>query len=264
MRYNLMNNNGFENIVVYLPDDPQPLRQADSNHPNFSFIKDKVLADDESGLVELFDPAHRVAEKFSHLSDRVAVAGGHVYFDGDEVQGVLVDQIVRFLNEGVEDWRPLVAFWENLATNPSDESRDHLYLWLRTHNFTITSDGMIVGYKGVGGDYLSIHSGSAIVNGEVVNGRIPNRPGDIVEMPRSQVNASRDVACSTGLHVATWDYAKSWGPVVMEVHVNPRDAVSVPSDHKNTKWRVCRYKVIREVSTDYRVPVVDVTKATEV
>lgn len=51
----------------------------------------------------------------------------------------------------------------------------------------------------------------------------------------------------TTVHVGALDYIKSYGhqgDVVLLVKVNPRDAVSVPSDHNAQKLRVCRYEVL--------------------
>jgi hypothetical protein len=53
--------------------------------------------------------------------------------------------------------------------------------------------------------------------------------------------------CSVGLHVGTYDYASNFTLNVLEVHVNPRDVVSVPTDSNWAKVRCCRYVVIKEV-----------------
>ena len=84
-------------------------------------------------------------------------------------------------------------------------------------------------------------SGRATVNGTTHIGHIPNPPGAVVEMPRTQVNGDRHNGCSTGLHVGTWDYASTFGPKTLIVSVNPRDVVSVPKDCGYQKLRTCRY-----------------------
>src|SRR5690606_24725742 len=52
--------------------------------------------------------------------------------------------------------------------------------------------------------------------------------------------------CSFGLHVACFDYAKGFGPRLIEVKVNPADVVCVPTDYNGTKMRVCKFEVIQE------------------
>jgi len=160
---------------------------------------------------------------------------------------------VRFLDEGVDDWKPLIAFLEKVQQNPQEHSRNQLFEWLTRQVFTITDDGDIIGYKSVksdgAGGFTSISSGTALVNGEVKTGRIPQRVGDVVTMPRSEVAFDPSQGCSTGLHVANWDYASTWTShdAVLAVAVNPRDVVSVPTDCDFQKVRVCRYTVIETV-----------------
>ena len=184
------NEDGESNIVVFVSGSTPQV--AHSSHPNFEAILDGARAGDES-VIELFDVAATVGQKFERLSERVTTQHGRLYLDGEEVNNVLTSQVLRFLEEDVEDWKPLVHFFENVQSNPNEHSREQLYAWLAAKDFTITPDGMIVGYKGVrttGDDsvvYESIHTGKAIVNGEVFSGHIPNGIVAVVEMPRGDV-----------------------------------------------------------------------------
>lgn len=245
-------------ISVFVPG--QPPQVAVSDHPNFQEILDGAVAGDES-IIDLFDTSLTVATKFEKLSDRVTVANGRVYFDGDELHNVLTEQILRLLNEGA-DFMPFVRFLDKLMQNPEQHSRDNLYRWLNAGDWSITGNGDIIGYKGIAkdgnGGYVSIHSGRAIVDGEVVTGRIPNAPGSTIEMPRSEVTFDPAVGCHSGLHIGTWDYANSFGRGgVLEVRVNPRDVVSVPTDSGDQKLRACRYEVAKIVSEPYECAYVD-------
>lgn len=259
MQFTLIGNeDGGSNIVVFVPGHA-PL-VAHESHPNFDRIVDGARAGDDM-VVELFDIAATVAQKFQRLSDRVTTAHGRLYLDGEEVNNALTEQVLRFLDEGVEDWKPLVNFYENVQANPNEHSREQLYEWLSRRDFTITADGMIVGYKGVrpdgDGGFLSISSGKAIVDGETVTGRIPTNPGSVVEMPRSEVQHDPEVGCHKGLHVGTWDYAAGFAQgCVLEVHVNPRDVVSVPTDCDAAKVRCCRYTIVDQIEVPYTDPVI--------
>jgi len=230
---------------------------ADDTHPYFDAILQGVRSGD-SGVAELFDLAKAAGEKFTALTDRVSVKGGTLYLDGDPVHDALAGQVVRFIEEGVEDWKPLVAFFENTQANPNEHSREQLFNWLAREEFSITADGLIVGYKGVrktDAGYESIHSGRAVVNGEEKSGRIPNGIGDVIEMPRSQVQFDPSIGCHTGLHVGNFDYANGFAQgALLEVTVNPRDVVSVPSDCSAQKMRVCRYTVVGLIEQKYEQP----------
>lgn len=236
-------------LTVFLPTGPRVVRE---DNPMFEGVLDAVrdeftAPDHVESLIE--DATRAVSAKFHLLSERVAVRDGRVYFDGDEVDTTITDHILRFLSEGVEDWRGLVAFMENLSANPLGHSKTRLYGWLQaTEGFAITNDGCFIGYKGLRDDLTSSHSGPATVNGRPFNGHVPNLPGNVVEMGRSQVEHDPSRGCSSGLHVGTWEYASGWGSRVVRVKVNPRDVVSVPTDSGDQKLRACRYEVLGEVT----------------
>lgn len=261
LSYTLVGDGEDANVVVFIPGR-SPL-VAHSSHPRFEDIVQGARDGDES-VADLFDIAETVAERFESLSERVAVANGRVYFDGDEVPGTISDHIVRFLDEGVQDWKPLVRFLENVGQNPEAHSRAMLYDWLRSERFTITDAGMIVGYKGVrvvqdeNGDesFESIHAGRAIVDGVVVSGHIPNAVGSVITMPRESVTFDPASGCNVGLHVGTYSYANGFAQgALLEVHVHPRDVVSVPTDCGAQKMRVSRYVVAGTISAPWTSPI---------
>lgn len=258
MQYVLAGSGDDSNVTVFVPG--QPPQVAHSDHPNFERIREGVLAGDES-VIDLFDVATAAATKFERLTERITTANGRLYLDSEEVDNALATQVVRFLSEGVEDWKPLVKFFENVQSNPNEHSREQLYTWLSNEDFTITDDGLIVGYKGVkkdiDGKLWSIWEGTAIVDGEVHNGPIPNHLGAVVEMPRGDVTHDPSRGCHQGLHVGTFEYANNYASgATLEVHVNPRDVVSVPTDSNWAKMRVCRYVVVDTADQAYASPVV--------
>lgn len=240
-------------VTAYV--DGQMLVTSDEN-PNYDTILDRLFEDQTAGIADLFTAEQLVTRKFKNLSDRVSVSAGAVYFDGDPIEGVLTDHLLRLIHDG-EDVSDLVAFWENIAANPTEHSRENLLRWLNASDFSITHDGMILGYKGLNEDRTSIHAGPAVVNGVEFNGHVPNEDGSVIAMARSAVEHNPGRGCSYGLHVGTWDYAASFGTVVVEVLVNPRDVVSVPTECSGQKMRVCRYTVGRLVDEQRVSSVVD-------
>lgn len=236
-------------------------------HVSFKAIIEKLLAGNapDEEIRELIQPLVTAARKLSALSERVSVDGKQVYFDGDPLAGELADVIKRMFEEGRSlDFKPLVNFLEKAATNPSRKSVDDLYRWIKKRDLVIDPDGDIVAYKGVAvgpdGTSLSIHSGTAFVNGEEVTGKIPNRPGTVISMPRNQVNGNEEVACSTGLHAGTYSYAMEflrWNREnrLILVKINPRDVVSVPTDEQDRKMRVSRYTVLTEIDARIEYPI---------
>ena len=246
---------GVSNLVLFIPGE-EPATASSESHANFDEIVDAVqeaVADpygvDGQALLDLFDISVAVQKRLEPLSERISVANGRVYLDGDEVENALTRQIVRFLEEGVDDWEPLVEFFENVQANPNAHSRSQLFEWLDRRDFTIDDSGCIIGYKGVTSNLKSIHSGPGIVNGVRQTGQLDNSPGNTVEMARSQVTSDPTLGCHIGLHVGTYEYAASFGHKVLKVQVNPRDVVSVPTDCDAQKMRCCRYVVLEETAS---------------
>lgn len=239
---------GRESLTVFMPSGAPVVATGD--HPHFAELlagaQADVSADELRGLADL---SNAVAQHFDTLSERVAVANGRVYFDGDEVDSTITQQIRRCLDDpSVGDWQPLVRFMENVAANPNEHSREQLFDWLRDREFTITTNGCFIAYKGVSSDgeynYVSGARGHGIVNGERHEGRLPNPVGATVEMPRSDVQHDPSRGCHTGLHVGTYKYAQGYANAgLLTVLVNPRDVVSVPTDCEAAKMRVCRYVI---------------------
>lgn len=270
MDYTIIHNDEETFVVAYVPG--AGLKTARSDHPNFKTIVNALEAphphvSEQGPIAEftaLFDPAETIAKHFEKLTERVSVANGRIYLDGDEMHNALTEQVLRVMDDGGE-FEPLVNFYEKLAANPNDHSREQAYSWLASHEFTITEDGDVIGYKGVklvsdAGEhgehtYESGNAGKATVNGEVFEGRIPNPIGAVVEMPRSEVQHDPSRGCSTGLHVGTFNYAQTFASGgMLEVLINPRDIVSVPSG-EDEKMRVCRYTVLDTIDAPHTVAV---------
>lgn len=260
IKYNLVkfNDSDEANLTVFVNGE---MYVATDTHPNFSAIVAKVAVGDES-VVDLFDVSKTAAKRFDRLSERVTVSNGRIYFDGEEVDNALTTQVLRFIDGGVEDFNPLVKFFEKVMTNPNEHSREQLYRWLARYDFTITDEGDFIAYKGVqtvtaDHQYESISKGRAISNGVEYNGAIPNPLGAVVEMPRGDVEFDPAVGCHTGLHAGTWSYASDFSQgAVLTVVINPRDVVSVPTDCQDQKLRVCRYVVQDVTEVKYAAPVV--------
>lgn len=248
IQYSLIDNNGHKNITVFYNGE---MHAATDSHRMWDEIVAGAKANDPS-VIDLFDIAAVAQSRFERLSDRVTVKGGKIYFDNQPTHNALTEQVVRFIDDGQQDFRPLVEFFEKVQSNPNEHSREQLYTWLATHDFTILPNGNFIGYKGVrdnSGSYESISHGTAISDGIEYTGAIPNPIGAVVEMPRDAVQHDPSVGCHTGLHVGTWDYAHSFARgAVLKVEVNPRDVVSVPTDCSNAKLRTCRYTVLDVIS----------------
>lgn len=191
------------------------------------------------------------------LSDNLTRIGNKMYYLGEELDETIVHFLLTLLENGNTPkdttlWDAFILFIENLQQNVSPYIRKQLFNWIQHelnegHGVAITEDGCFIGYRGVTGTIenpTSINHGTAFVNGVKHTGSIPNPLGAVVSMPRSQVELDPNVGCAAGLHVGSYKYASDWGPIVIEVKVNPKDVVSVPTDCNNQKIRTSEFQVL--------------------
>lgn len=260
----LTRGNGVETVVAFNPESATPIYTADEHHPNWDEIIEGLTVGDPE-VWDLFDVAGGVMRRFQQVTDRVSWDGQNVLWDGDPIHSTLAEQFERALRHGdKEDYVALANFWEKLESNPNQHSREQAYNWLASHKFQITPEGDVVAHKGVqrtDRGYESVRASekpdvpSAFVDGKPVPplSRVPNNVGTVVSMPRSEVKHDPRRTCERGLHVSTHDYARTWGQngTRLEVHVNPRDIVSVPDGAGGKKIRVCRYYVASAVGDNY-------------
>lgn len=299
VQFELIQDGDEQSITVYIPrldfvrsvrSDQGPFKAIKRLAFEYDSIQDGVpedaegrscpgreLTDEENQrLIDLFEVEKAIQRRFVRLGERFAARNGIIYKDGDplDANDPWAKQVLAFVEQDVEDWKPLVAFQDKLDSNPNAHSRDQFYDFLTKYPITITEDGDVVLYKGLNrrGEqtgyyynentnptsddevrypYQSCSAGpDTIVDDEVQpNGRIKQGPGAVVEHPRSKVHFDPSRACSNGLHCGTYSYASGFGSVVVRVLVNPRDVVNVPThDHK---VRVCRYHVLDVAEHDY-------------
>lgn len=250
---------GHATITAFNVNDESGIKVADDRHPHFNAIVEGLRQGDPS-VWDLFDVASGMMRRFEKVTDRVSYDGENILWDGDPVHSVIANQVKRALEAGEENYEALAKFWEKLESNPNEHSREQAYEFLASHDFQITADGDLVGYKGMydngDGTYSSWHAStvedkpSAYVNGQPLPAlqKVVASLGDEVSMPRSEVKHDPNQTCDRGLHVATYAYAAGYGNVVVEILTNPRDIVSVPNDAHGEKVRACAFKMNRIVS----------------
>lgn len=250
------------NVAYLVTDENLTISKNGKTHivgrqyANFQDIVDALKRGDEDTAFELADRATALTKQ---SNGEFEVRDGVVYRNGLPVHNVVTERIIKFQNEGLP-FQPLVKFLENLLQNPSARSVNELYKFLEHKFMPITADGCFLAYKGVQEDYLSITSGTTQVRVSedggktfrTVTGRVPNNVGNILEVDRNQVDDNAERTCSYGLHAGALEYATSFaggrGRMVV-VKINPRDAVSVPTDANAQKLRASRYEVIADYDT---------------
>lgn len=186
-------------------------------------------------LTDLLSPATLVPSRTKGLFH--VDSDGELYTTGDDkpIHKVIGKKLLAFLQEGLP-CEPLVNFWNNLKQNPSERSVDQLFQFLEANHHPLTDDGCFLAYKKVTRTATGLKDSHSRT--------FSNNVGEYVTMDRSGVNPDPNQTCSTGLHVASFEYAKGFsGDVLVVVKVNPRDVVAVPTDYNQQKMRTCAYFV---------------------
>ena len=198
----------------------------------YSKILDAIRQKDEAAIKSAVNRAARLMEASKNL---FTVEDGKVLVDNQIVPGALGETLMNFLDQDLP-FEPLVKFTRKLRKNPSQASIDQLFSFLEVNKHPITENGNFIAYKKVRPNMMDIHSGT-----------FDNSVGRTLTMDRDQVNPDPTETCSTGLHVANWDYAcnrfGSAGDTMIEVEVDPADVVAVPIDYNQGKMRTCKYFV---------------------
>jgi hypothetical protein len=210
-----------------------------STHLNYSKIiqglKDPNTSEDE--LDDLINVKLSL-KQYIQSEDLLAInlQNGTFTYNNVAIDTTLTKRIVSMYKQGF-DVQPMVKFLTNLYQNPSHRSISELYSFIEYGKLPITEDGCFLAYKKVNDDYTSCH-----------DGKTKNDIGLTVSMPRQSVDDRSENTCSHGLHICSYDYLTHFsGARVIIVKVNPKDVVSIPTDYKHTKARVCEYLVVSEM-----------------
>lgn len=229
--------------IIFNDNGETVVKTVRSDNGMFDNIYKAVLAHNFDELPALCDKALMIRD---HGDNRFEVKSGRVYVENEPLPTGLSNILMNLLDTGC-NLTPLLKFWDNLKKNPSARSVQCLYSFLEANNCTITPDGYFIGYKAVRNDYMDKYSG-----------KIDNHVGEEPEMDRNKVDDDFEKTCSFGLHVAAFGYAansygsKSSGDRLLAVKVNPADVVAVPTDYNNSKIRACKYKVVEDITDEWK------------
>lgn len=221
-------------------------------HPQFEAIK-TLIKSGQFVKASLMMDIKKTIETYSQGDLRIV--NGVVTYLGVPVVHTLSKKIVDLMMLGDTGFKSFANFMAKVMENPSMKTRERLMDFTVAEDIKISPDGDLVCYKNVKEDYKPSRAGMWERNtcGDWVydsGAFYNNRVGQVLEMPRVQVDDEDSNTCSQGLHVMSLAYARDcWGTAgrTMVVHVNPADFVAIPTDYNNSKARVCKYTVVKEL-----------------
>lgn len=224
-------------VMISIGDE---IHAVDKSHENFEEIVDAIKSNDVDKAIELSDIAKAVGR---YVSGDIEIDNNQVMYKGVSYSNDLTIRILDQMQAGVKP-DILVNFMNNVMQNPSYQSANELFKFLKACSLPLTEDGFFLAYKRVNSDYTDCHTST-----------IDNSVGQVVKMERNQVNDNRNETCSSGLHFCSKSYLGHFGGSnVMVLKINPKDVVSIPSDYNDAKGRCCEYEVIGQIDDDVDIP----------
>ena len=191
----------------------------------------KILKAIKEGELEIIPSLMDLGAALESVNAQLLRQGDSLYLDGELLNESLTLRLLNFIDNGLPcDY--LIKFIRKLRLNPSFNSRNMLFKFLENNGHPITQDGNFIAYRGVTAGFKDVHTGT-----------FDNSVGSTCSVPRDSVDDNPNNTCSSGLHVACFEYAKGFGSATVEVEVDPKDVVCVPTDYNGTKMRVCKFTV---------------------
>lgn len=237
MNYHIINQN-----AVVLNFDGKVVNVTRSTFPRFGELMAHLKNKDVEAVKLMFDEKVNLPpEEFIKGSGLRLVSSLLIDADSETLPANLSNKIIELHNDGF-DVSNLINFWNNIKENPSRNSREQLYRFLCDNEHPITDDGHFIAYRSVTKNFKDHRTG-----------KFDNSVGNVLEMPRRDVDDNPNSHCSHGFHVAKFGYASTFGSnrVLVAVKVNPRDVVAVPADANGQKMRVCRFEVMEVIEQKF-------------
>lgn len=210
--------------------------QVTQKHPAYTELVEAIDADDPDKFIEIYDrETVDFNNKMHTIKEGIEITEDSVQYRGQTITDPIVVAVIKSYGTKCD---ALKLFVDNLFLNPSWSSVEQLGSFLKHGNFPLTADGCFLGYKAVRSDWRDFHSGTNM-----------NVIGATISMDREDVTYDPNIACASGLHVGTYEYASGFGSSdsrIIIVKVNPAHCVSVPYDYNNQKLRCSQYTVLGE------------------
>lgn len=231
-----------EQAVIIIPNKTIIVgnRSVAWDHPARAAILAQIKVKNFTKVHELMNPLKAViAYGKGKLS--VRVVDNEVIYAGQPVDELLGKRLMEMMQNNMPiDY--LLKFIDKTRLNPSFRAQKELYGFIEYGQLPITSDGDFLARKVVRSDFFDKHSRT-----------VDYTPGREVSMPRGKVDDNSANTCSSGLHVYSKDYSRTFasaGDKFLLVRINPTDVVAVPPDYSNTKMRVCKMFVVQELTNE--------------
>jgi hypothetical protein len=220
-------------------------KTINKDNPDYQILVDFYRAGNKKALENYLLALKKVVETPSYKDCGFTIIEDRVQVNGKFLPASLGRKIRQLADAGASPER-FLNMWKKLDKNPSYQAVQSFYDFDERNHLPITEDGNVVGLKVVRGDFTDNYSG-----------KFDNTPGQTPSIPRNECDDNTNVACSKGFHIGGFEYVLSYadnycsnGKKYIQVEFSPEDVISVPSDSRENKIRVCKYSVIKEITRE--------------
>ena len=239
-----------DTLNLYLYNKTYTLQLNELNKETRKKLTTALEVDDKNEVYNIVDMLGLLEHYLSlDPTGSVKIKGSTLYYAQQPLHGYLSNKIMHHAKNNYPV-KPLVKFLQLLFQNPSFDFDlhsyyvDYIFKFLEKEQLPITDDGHVLAYKFLNGDFTDMYSG-----------KYDNSPGSYVYMDRSEVDHDPSKACSSGLHVGTYNYcARPSHKKVVVCKISPKDICCVPQDHDFEKMRCCAYYVLGELGNNQQLP----------
>lgn len=234
--------NRDDSLSINFNDEDYTLHVSENGF--YKFL-DAVKSNIENNVLLIIDELKYIESliKNRKLSNDLKIENGNLVYKGFTLSHFLYERTIKILEElQPDEYSSYIRFLEKLSENGSKKVIDNLLQFIEKGALSITQDGDFYSFKAVRPDYYDKHSG-----------KILNRIGEPVSVPRWTVDSNVEQDCSQGLHTGIASYVANFGSKndrYLITTVNPYDVVCVPTHGAWEKLRCCQYYVLCEITKD--------------
>lgn len=244
---NSFSEKGKRNFFKNLAQNPN----ANSRRMLFKFVvKNKLSITDEGfviGLKKVNYSKNTVVQNFSkYLFEQNSFLKKNL-LSKEEYDSIEVGRFAEKNSKKVDEYaKQLSDFIKRSNFLKEKEKKKYVTFDKKNESFVFSNSKKDLDYK----ELLSIADSDKFHYTDVHSGTTLISIGKITRMKRVDCDDNEEQDCSSGLHIGSYKYVKSFGGNRTLVCLfNPRDAVSVPS-YDSTKIRVSAYMPILALTND--------------
>jgi hypothetical protein len=229
-----------DELIVALNGVPYVI---DIDDYRYESICEALEEKDEEALENLLSTKRRAASLVNNLAEEgIEESFGCYTYKGNPIDMDLSEYLRAALDSS--DVMPIVKFIQRLFKNPSQDTRDRLFVFMEKNKMPIDENGHFLAFKGVASNYFDKHTGT-----------VYNGPGVTVPlMEWDEVDTNPNNTCSRGYHACSKDYLDGWvhtGDRVVAVSIDPANVASIPIDYDGAKLRCRQYTVLNDITDQY-------------